>query len=72
MNGIRRYFVANPPEGTRLAKANIRKHVIQRGDTLSRIAQRYGVSMTTLRVSNRLSDDRLLVGKVLKIPSRGS
>ncbi|MFQ5643359.1 MAG: N-acetylmuramoyl-L-alanine amidase [Thiogranum sp.] len=72
MNGVRRYFVANPPEGTRLAKADTRKHVIQRGDTLSRIAQRYGVSMTTLRTSNRLSDDRLLVGKVLKIPSQGS
>ncbi|HHH42986.1 MAG TPA: AMIN domain-containing protein [Gammaproteobacteria bacterium] len=72
MNGVRRYFVANPPEGTRLAQAKPRKHVIRRGDTLSRIAQQYGVSMTTLRASNRLSDDRLLVGKVLKIPSRGS
>ena len=72
MNGVRSYFVANPPVGTRLAKADSRKHVIRRGDTLSHIAQRYGVSMTTLRVRNQLRDDRLLVGKVLKIPSTGS
>ena len=72
MNGVRRYFVANPPVGTRLAKADSRKHVIRSGDTLSHIAQRYGVSMTTLRSKNQLRNDRLLVGKVLKIPSRGS
>ncbi len=72
MNGVRGYFVANPPVGTRLAKADSRKHVIRRGDTLSHIAQRYGVSMTTLRVRNRLRNDRLLVGKVLRIPSQGS
>ncbi len=72
MNGVRRYFVANPPVGTRLAKADSRKHVIRSGDTLSHIAQRYGVSMTTLRSRNQLKNDRLLVGKVLKIPSRGS
>jgi len=72
MNGVRGYFVANPPVGTRLAKVDSRKHVIRRGDTLSHIAQRYGVSMTTLRVRNQLRNDRLLVGKVLKIPSTGS
>jgi N-acetylmuramoyl-L-alanine amidase len=72
MNGVRSYFVANPPVGTRLAKVDSRKHVIQSGDTLSHIAKRYGVSMTTLRTQNQLRNDRLLVGKVLKIPSRGS
>jgi len=72
MNGVRGYFVANPPVGTRLAKVDTRKHVIRRGDTLSHIAQRYGVSMTTLRVRNQLRNDRLLVGKVLRIPSQGS
>ncbi len=72
MNGVRSYFVANPPVGTRLAKVNTRKHVIRRGDTLSHIAQRYGVSMTTLRVRNHMRNDRLLVGTVLRIPSQGS
>ena len=54
---------------TTLVAANPRQHVIRRGDTLSHIAQRYGVSMRSLRTTNRLKDDNLLVGKVLTIPS---
>ena len=69
--GVRSYFVSNPPVGTRLAKRTPRRHVVRRGDTLSHIAQRYGVSMSSLRTSNRIKGDRLLVGNVLKIPSRG-
>jgi N-acetylmuramoyl-L-alanine amidase len=73
-NGVRNYFSANPPPGTLVAKANprnARRHVIRRGDTLSHIAQRYGVSMRSLRSTNKLRNDRLLVGKVLTIPARG-
>lgn len=69
--GVRRYFVSNPPVGTRLAKQSPRRHVVRRGDTLSHIARRYGVSMSSLRDRNRLKGDRLLVGNVLKIPSQG-
>ncbi len=77
MNGIRRYYRANPPAGTRLAMARaqagrIQRHVIRRGDTLSHIAKRYGVSMRSLRSVNGLHGDRLLVGKVLTIPARDS
>lgn len=71
MSGIRNYFASNPPPGTLVAKSNPRRHVIRRGDTLSHIAQRYGVSMASLRNTNKLRNDRLLVGKVLTIPSRG-
>jgi len=69
--GVRRYFVSNPPVGTRLAKQSPRRHVVRRGDTLSYIAQRYGVSLSSLRNRNRLKGDRLLVGNVLKIPLQG-
>lgn len=69
--GVRRYFVSNPPVGTRLAKQSPRRHVVRRGDTLSHIAQRYGVSLSSLRNRNRLKGDRLLVGNVLKIPLQG-
>ena len=69
--GVRSYFVSNPPVGTRLAKNTPRRHVVRRGDTLSHIAQRYGVSMASLRNRNRLKGDRLLVGNVLAIPSKG-
>jgi len=71
MNGVRGYFQSNPPPGTLLAKSSPRQHVIRRGDTLSHIAQRYGVSMASLRDTNKLRNDRLLVGKVLTIPSQG-
>jgi N-acetylmuramoyl-L-alanine amidase len=71
MKGVRGYFTANPPPGTLMAKTSPRRHVIRRGDTLSHIAQRYGVSMRSLRTTNQLANDRLLVGKVLAIPSRG-
>jgi N-acetylmuramoyl-L-alanine amidase len=54
-----------------LAKTRPRRHVIRRGDTLSHIAQRYGVSMRAIRATNRLTNDRLMVGKVLAIPSKG-
>jgi N-acetylmuramoyl-L-alanine amidase len=71
MTGVRSYFTANPPPGTLMAQNNRRRHVIRKGDTLSHIAQRYGVSMSSLRATNKLRDDRLLVGKVLAIPSKG-
>jgi len=67
--GIQEYFHNNAPPGTKVAMANVaRKHVIARGDTLSEIADQYGVSVHTLRVSNNLSNDRLYIGRVLRIP----
>jgi len=71
MKGVRSYFTVNPPPGTLVAQTSSRRHVIRRGDTLSHIAQRYGVSMSSLRATNKLTNDRLLVGKVLAIPSKG-
>ena len=44
-------------------------YVIQRGDTLHHIAQRYGVSVSSLISANNITDVRdLHVGQVLKIP----
>ncbi len=68
MVGVRKYFNDNPPPGTLVARDGPRRHVIRRGDTLSQLAQRYGVSMASLRRYNQLRDDRLLVGAVLSIP----
>jgi N-acetylmuramoyl-L-alanine amidase len=73
--GIVDYFVANPPPGTYFAAEGARpasepvRHVIARGETLSGIAQRYRVSLSTLRRSNRLRDsDQIRIGQVLTIP----
>lgn len=41
---------------------------VQRGDTLSEIANRYSVNLSSLRELNKLTNDRIAVGKVLKIP----
>ncbi|MDH5191598.1 MAG: N-acetylmuramoyl-L-alanine amidase [Gammaproteobacteria bacterium] len=67
--GVKRYFNKHAPPGTLLA-AN--KHVIEKGDTLSEIADKYHVSVKSLRVANNLKSNQLKVGKVLRIPLQGS
>ncbi|MFT5425803.1 MAG: N-acetylmuramoyl-L-alanine amidase [Gammaproteobacteria bacterium] len=69
LSGLKGYFSDYAPEGTLLASVANRKHIIARGDTLSGIAQRYRVSMNTLRDSNRLKSDTIRVGQVLSIPT---
>lgn len=44
------------------------KHVISNGETLSDIAQQYGVSMREIRTVNGMSDGNLRTGQVLQIP----
>lgn len=46
-----------------------REHRIQRGETLSGIAQRYRVSVSELTALNKVDANRILVGQVLKIPA---
>jgi len=47
-------------------------YVIQKGDTLSRIAVRAGVSISELKAANSLTSDRIIAGKSLTIPKKGS
>lgn len=69
VDGVLDYFRENAPPGTKVALANsMRRHVIVKGETLSGIADKYGVSIDTLRVSNNLTSDRLFIGNVLRIP----
>lgn len=45
------------------------RHTVQRGDTLFRIAQQYGVTVDAIIAANELTNpDRLLVGEELIIP----
>lgn len=44
---------------------------VRSGDTLSTIAQHFGVTVQTLREFNQLRSDRLSFGQALRIPSRG-
>jgi N-acetylmuramoyl-L-alanine amidase len=70
--GIVDFFTANPPEGSYFAaspapRAPVR-HVIERGETLSEIAERYRVSKVDLQRSNSLKSDSVRAGQVLTIP----
>ena len=68
VRGIRKYFAEHAPDDTLVAQMRTHEHVVQRGDTLSGIAQRYKVPVDYLRSVNGLAGDKLLVGKKLKIP----
>jgi N-acetylmuramoyl-L-alanine amidase len=63
--GLHGYFRDFAPEGTLLAS---RKHIIERGETLSTIAQQYRVSTNTLRQYNGLKGDLVRVGQTISIP----
>ncbi|SUZ80420.1 uncharacterized protein METZ01_LOCUS33274 [marine metagenome] len=72
-SGIKDYFYQNPPRGTLIAQDIMSpnrelKHVIIRGDTLSEIAQYYNVSMPSIRSVNKMKNNNIRIGQVLKIP----
>ncbi len=55
------------------ALANAPTHRVARGETLSHIARRYGVSVDALRGANgNISPRRLQAGQVLRVPGRAS
>jgi len=46
-------------------------HVVRRGETLSKIARRYGVAVSAIMAVNNLrSPDRIYVGQRLRVPTR--
>ena len=63
--------VANAPVPARRASGGVpTSHRVGRGDTLSEIAQRYRVSVASLRSTNRIKGMEIRPGQVLKIPRR--
>lgn len=64
--GVTDYFETNPPPDTRIALN--RKHRVVSGDTLSEIADRYAVTMTSIKLANNLSGEMVKLGQVLTIP----
>ncbi len=47
-------------------------HVVQRGETLYRIAQRYGSTVAAIKAANNLRSDTIYVGQRLLIPGASS
>ena len=71
LSGVQKFFTEAPPPGTRLAERQARDAQArdQRGDTLSEIADRYQVSLGSLRRENDIrSENHIRIGQVLVIP----
>ncbi|MFK5986345.1 MAG: N-acetylmuramoyl-L-alanine amidase [Pseudomonadota bacterium] len=49
-------------------RSGIMRHKVVRGDSLSMLAKRYGVSIKEIKRSNRIYSNTLVLGKVLSIP----
>ncbi|AUG99322.1 N-acetylmuramoyl-L-alanine amidase AmiB [Prodigiosinella confusarubida] len=60
--------VANVKSATKKV-ATVVKHKVERGDSLSSIATRYGVSMKEIQQANDMASNRVLLGQTLIIPS---
>ncbi|MDT8450674.1 MAG: N-acetylmuramoyl-L-alanine amidase [Wenzhouxiangellaceae bacterium] len=69
--GIENHFRRTAPQGTWFAAHRDKpsRHVVERGDTLGTIAQRYSVSLNRLRQANALDGDVIHPGAVLVIPT---
>ena len=65
----RRTDVVQLPPATHEKAAPSATHVVAKGDTLSTIAARYGVTVATLKATNQIEDERKLrAGQTLTIP----
>lgn len=70
--GVKSWFIENPPADTMLAwqkQATPKEYVISSGDTLSEIAQKFNVTVASLRARNSLSSNAIRVGQKLIIPA---
>jgi len=62
------YFSQNSPDGTLYASLKLKRHLIRRGESLSVIAHRYNVSVSSLKKVNNLRSNVVKIGQTLKIP----
>lgn len=72
--GVTRHLAKDPPPDTLIAywrdhPGEQRRYVIEKGDTLSEIAQRFGVRTSVLRRANNLAGDVIRVGQEIVIPA---
>ena len=67
-NSINDYFKKNPPNGSLYAKLRSKTHKVSSGESLSLLAQRYRISVASLKKYNALRSDTLRIGQVLAIP----
>lgn len=73
VSGITSYFYETPPRGTLIAwhKNNgggPGSYIVSRGDSLSEIAERFNVSLASLKAANNISGSVIQLGQELIIP----
>ena len=71
--GVKSYMASSPPAGTLVSGGQTPgglRYTVERGDTLSEIAARHGISTAQVRRANDLRGDRIRVGQVILIPAR--
>jgi len=70
VNGVRRHFFETAPQGTWIAaNRDGSRHIVERGDTLGVIAQKYRTSVSRIRQANNIEGDVIHPGAVLVIPA---
>ena len=66
--GINNYFIENPVSGTLINEnTDHLKYTIQKGDVLSEIAIRFGVTVESIDEKNKLNNKPIYPGQTLKI-----
>ena len=70
-DALKQHFKGSPPDGSLWAKwkQENRTHKVRSGESLSLLAQRYNVLISTLKKANNLNTDVVRIGQVLTIPS---
>ncbi|MCE9677613.1 N-acetylmuramoyl-L-alanine amidase [Shewanella sp. AS1] len=66
--GVLRYFEKHPPVNTLMASKRSISHKVAKGESLSVIAHRYQVSVSSLKKANNLKSNNLRIGQTLVIP----
>lgn len=62
----------DPLEVTSQVQAGGKTHKIRRGESLSAISRKYGVSVAQIKKANRLNSNTIHPNKILKIPTRNT
>lgn len=69
--GVKNYFWRHAPRGTWIAaQRKARQYKVSRGDSLGHIAERFRVSVASLKQFNQLASNRIRPGQVLSIPTQ--